>query len=108
MARSESKRFFGCESGKSNGIPFIKGWIRTNELGFVTFHAHPLKDSKKFKSESGISYSKWIAYVTLHRTFDIKKINCLYDHNNGKLRFPDFNMVANPDTNYFGTSNYKK
>lgn len=86
-----------------NGMPAISGWNVSKERGFVSFVAMPYKnynDDTKNKN-----YKSWVATVTVRRTFRQEKVKCLFNVEKKMLLFPDFGMVASPNSpngGYFG------
>nr|WP_319509411.1 hypothetical protein [uncultured Draconibacterium sp.] len=99
----------GCrliESNK-NEKPCIVAWNKSKRRGLVTIVAVPCNDftiPKKNKltgKEQNSKCDKWVAKVKTN--FGALTQTCFYNPVTKKLTFPDMEMVANPNTNYFGT-----
>lgn len=95
------KKKTGCKYKQEarNGKPCITAWNYSKNRGMITIVASPYDYYEGENSEGEI----WIVNMTNKTTFAKQTFNGFMKKGSRKLVVPDMGMVANPDTNYFGT-----
>lgn len=106
---NQPKKKSGCtfKSGSStkNGADCISGWNKSKTRGFITLVACPVRDGLIVSNKNGKDYEKWVATIKFARNFDEKTFTAFYDPDTKKLRIPDIQMTASPNSpngGYFG------
>ena len=104
--RSGCKKTIANYQGGATSI-CITGWNKSKTHGFMTLVAVPRKDGK-------ISYTKldeerhhFVCTIRVGR-FQKYTYTGFFDPVKEKLRIPDIQMIANPSSDYFGTSVMRK
>jgi hypothetical protein len=88
----------GCQSGKmEDGRPWVSGWHGVGR-DYVSFIANRGKDKGK------TSNSRWESWIANFHNNNGQEwtVNCLYDTEKKRLKFPSLGWVANPSAAHGG------
>jgi len=102
----KKKGWTSQKTGEQVSDLLLFGWNYSRSRGFMKFVASPKKENKetgKGRKTKNPNWENWTAKVSFKDGRKPEFHNCFYDLENGRLFFPDLEMVANPSKDYWGT-----